>query len=169
MPIRIEFNFDFPAYLRTQKLHLKSKPWRQLIYRLSLVLYPCLGAFCLFAGIPMLHDGYWAILGLLEFAFGIFLISYPLYIRWRWKRCYRRVHAGDGRTAISMNDEKIIIEAVNVKSEVAWAGITRCVQNEDLCLLYLTPGKFIPIPKQSLAAGQWPDIQTLINAHLKSD
>jgi|GEM_PF-6453135 len=168
MPFHIEFTFDFNAYLRTQKLHLKHHRWQLILLRFQMVFFPLLGIFALVSAIPMFRDGYWALLGVLELIFGIFLVAFPLYVRWRWKRCFMRTRVGSGATVVTLDDEKISVAGEQARSEVAWAGISRCVQDDAYCLLYIAPAKFIPIPKDAVAPEIWPELQALIETHVRT-
>lgn len=168
MPIRIEFIFDFNAYLQTQKLHLKNHRWQLILHRFQMVFFPLLGIFALISAMPMFRDGYWALLGVLELTLGAFLVAYPLYVRWRWKRCFTRTRVGNGATVISLDNDKICVASEPARSEVAWAGVSRCVQDDAYWLLYIAPLKFIPIPKASVAPEQTTAIQALIDAHVKT-
>jgi YcxB-like protein len=168
MPIQIRFKLTFDDYLKAQQLHSKRSFGPHLWYVLSRTLVPVVGVlyvlFCAIVPWRTTSIG-WLIVVLVC---GTYFTFYPLFMRLRLNRIYRRTRTDDGENSAEIGPEAIHIEARNTNSNLNWGAVQSYRENKNIFLLYLAPGKFIVLPKRVFSPEQITEMQSLLASHVKS-
>jgi YcxB-like protein len=159
MPITLRFTLTFQDFLNAQRLHAKANWWRRLNYY-AIFMLPVLGVFVILTGnwrTPVNWPS-----ATFTMAIGLFCVLFPLYHRFRIKRCYRRTRTGSGDHSFEFGQEKIRVEAENMSSEFNWKAVQKYRENKSVITLYIAPAKFIIVPKRVLTTEQQHELHSLL-------
>jgi len=161
MPIQADFTLSFDDYLAAQRLH-NTRSWGPRTWQvLSRTLVPALGVVFIALGLLMIGPkvSWFAVCYVI--GAGIFSLFYPLYMRFRYKRLYRRSLTNGGNCAVKFDFDGIQTAGSNSKSEIGWKAITHFRENNQIFLLYLAPARFLSLPKRACTAAQIEDVRAL--------
>jgi YcxB-like protein len=168
MPIELQFSLTFQDYVDAQILHGKRSIWSRAMRFFWRILFPVTGVIFIMLGILALKSDGFSGSNLFLVLWGLLLIAYPFYVRWCWKRCYRRTRMGpeDDLHVIILHEDKISITASNTKSEFTWQVVKSCLENDKTILLYVAPAKFILLPKRAIRENDLNRLHDLIQASI---
>jgi hypothetical protein len=161
MPIELRFTLTFADYVQAQHLHAKRGLWPRLSLFLAYILLPLFGVFWLLFAVFFIRITESPGFFVFEVGVGLFLVCYPLYMRWRWKRCYLRTRTESEETTIEMDQSTIRIQASKMRSEIQWAGVRSYSESQKLFMLYVAPAKFVAIPKRACSEHQIDELRSL--------
>lgn len=166
MTVHLHFDFNFDDYLNAQRLHAKSSWWLRINYLLARIGLPIFGIVIIAATL-------WAVkfidslpLLIFEFSIGLFLTFYPVYFRFKLKRCYVRTRIGSGERTFDFDDTIILLEEANAKSEVNWAAVRSFSEDENSFLIYLAPAKMIMVPKRICPEPQLTELHEMCRRNI---
>jgi len=168
MPINIQFKLTFDDYLRAQRLHSKRTWGRRVWYIVSRTLIPVLGL--LYVLIFVLIFWRTTPVGWLLVALpcGMYFAFYPVVVRLRLNRCYRRTRTGDEENSVGIGEEGIRIRAENPSNDLNWKAVQSCREDQNVFVLYLAPAKFIVFPKRVFSEEQILELQSLLARQVRS-
>ena len=166
MSIPIQFVLTFDDYLQAQKLHGKRSFWSRIWQTMRVTLIPVLGLIFIFSGIMMIGPGVSVFSIIYVILCGIFLTCYPIYIRHRYKRCYKRTRTEGSQCTITLQDDNILTETENSKSELDWKAIRSVRESDHVILLYMAPAKFLALPKRVISTEELTEVQQLLRVHV---
>jgi hypothetical protein len=166
MPVHLQFNLSFQDYVEAQRLHAKRGWWPRLVLALGYTLVPIIGVLLIGLAFLLFRDDVSLSLAVLELGLGLFLVSYPLYLRLRWKRCYVRTRSESEDCTIDFDKERIKTQAANMRSEVEWSAIRSFSEGKNAFLLYFAPAKFFVVPKRVCTAQQVEELRSLFKAEI---
>jgi YcxB-like protein len=164
--MQINFQLSFEDYLASMSLHSTRGTWSRINYMLNLYFAPVVGLFA-FALAWMLKRGASSYDFILILC-GLFMFVYPIYLRWKLRSCYRRTRTGTGDCTLTLDSQRVLIDAGNVKSEMEWSAIRAVRENERLFMLYLAPAKFVAIPKRACSVEQIDEIRTMLSQRVRT-
>jgi hypothetical protein len=166
MPIHLAFTLSFDDYFAAQRLHTKRSGWARFNWFMGRIFAPVWGVVLL--GLSYLMHGPGVSLDSVMFvtACGLFLLAYPFYMQWKFKRCYTRTRVGDGDCTIQLGEDCIRMLGGNTKSEMDWAAVRSIAENEKVFMLYLAPAKFVAIPKRVCSPEQIEQLRSLFANHI---
>jgi hypothetical protein len=168
MNVHLHFAFIFDDYLNAQRLHAKSSWWLRINYFLARIGLPILGVIILgFNFWVAQFTRSWPLL-VFEFAIGLFLTFYPVYFRFKLKRCYVRTRIGSGERTFDFDDKIILLEEANAKSEVNWAAVKSFSEDKDSFLIYLAPAKMIMVPKRICPEPQLTELRDMCQRNIRT-
>ena len=148
MSIRLQFTLSFEDYVEAQRLHAKRGWWPRLNLVLAYTLVPVMGILWILGTFFLVRLADSPAFFLFEIGVGFFFACFPLYLRMRWKRCYRRTRTEPADCTVEFDDSMIRTQAANMRSEIQWAAVRSLSENKKVFLLYIAPAKFIAIPKR---------------------
>ena len=161
MPIHLEFTLTFEEYFAAMRLHSRRSFWRRLNWICGGFIAPVVGVLVIAVGLLIIGPGVpWIAVGIV-LAYGLFLVAYPVYRRWRLRSCYSRTRIGTGHTAVDFGEMNIRTQAPGAKSEIDWAAVNSFAEDKNVFLVYVAPAKFIAIPKRACSEIQIDEIQHL--------
>jgi hypothetical protein len=166
MPIRLQFTLTLDDYVAAQRLHAKRGWWPRLILVLAYTLVPFLGVLWLLFTASFIRIADSPALFVFELGVGLFLVSFPLYLRLRWKRCYRRTRTEPGDCTIEFDRSMIRIQQSKMRSEVEWPAVRSLSENKKVFLLYLAAAKFVVIPKRICSEQQIEELHSLFQQEI---
>ena len=168
MAVHLQFTPTFDDYLCALRLHAKRSAWSLLNDFAARWLSPALGVAILILALLISGPGVsWTAPFILMILCAILLLSYPIYMRFRFRQCYTRTRIGDGRRVIDLDRSSIKCQEGNVKSEVEWVAIRTVKEDKNLIMLYIAPAKFIMIPKTACSEEQRSELQTLFQQNVR--
>jgi hypothetical protein len=148
--MRINYSLSFGDYAAAQALHSKQSVIRHLSHLAGYYAFPVFGICFLdlaFFSAKPIGSGHTSWLTVLA---GAYLLSCPPILRVTAKNRFRRMISGAGDCAIEFDENIIRTQGPHSKSEINWKAIRSFSEDMKSFLLYLTPGKFIVIPKTRL-------------------
>ena len=95
------------------------------------------------------------------FVAGVFLMSYPVYMHFRLKHCFRQTRTGDGSMTFEFDETGIRSTTQGTRGEIEWSAIRAVRENEKLLLIYLAPAKMFMLPKRVFTAAQLEELRQL--------
>jgi len=104
---------------------------------------------------------------LLGVLFGLFWISFPFYLEWVTRRCYKQQRNSNDECMIEFMKEMIHTEGRHSKSDVEWGAIQSSSEDDKTFLLYLTPARFLAVPKRACTDEQINELRTLLQDNVK--
>ena len=158
--MQIQFQLSLDDYCAAQRLHSTRSSWSRINYVLNFYLSPVLGLCFLALGFWLKRNP-----GSMEFILivcGLLLILCPLYMRIYMKRCYKRTRTGTGECAVTLDEERILIEAKHMKSELDWSAVQSFREDGKVFMLYLAPAKFVAIPKRACTKVQIAELRAIL-------
>ena len=166
MPIHLEYSLTFADYFGAQRLHARRSWWLRLNWIAGQIVAPIWGVlFILFVLLTSGPGVSWVPIAI-GCGCGLFLIAYPLYRRFKLKRCYMRTRIGSGKRAFEFGETQIRAQEEGSKSEIEWRLVQSFSENDKTFLLYLAPAKFIVIPKRVCADGQAESLRSLFRERI---
>jgi len=168
MPIQVRFRLTFNDYLKAQQLHGKRSWGPHLWFVLGRTLIPAAGIVYLLVFVLALWRTTPIGWLLVAIPCGVYFALYPLMIRIRLKRCYRRTRSGDGENSAEFGEESIRINAENTSSELNWKAIESYREDKNVFLLYLAPAKFIALPKRALTPQQIVELRSMLTRQVRT-
>jgi hypothetical protein len=165
--MQITYELSFDDYRAAQLLHAKRSLWRRLIRILTHVLFPICGAcFLVLAFTLTAEKGSFSFM-LTMLVCGSYLVLCPFYLNWRLKSCYKRTRSGNHKCTVTFSEERVLIDAGNMKSEVDWKAVQFFREGDEVFMLYIAQARFIAIPKRVCTAAQIDDLRSLFLQHIK--
>lgn len=161
--IALRFKLTFEDYLSAIQLHAKRGLWPRMVSFLVNWLYPLLGI--LFFGIAFQewreHASTGSVVGVV--ILGVLLVGCRFYMRWNYRRCYRRTRTGNGDISLFIGEDSLLTDITDYgKSEYSWNAVKSWRENTKVLLVYLAPAVFIPIPKRAISEPQLQDLRALL-------
>jgi hypothetical protein len=166
MPVHLHFTFTFEDYFKGQLLYAKSGWWTRMNYFLARIGAPILGAVILAGNFWLMRFAEPGPFMIINLSFGLFFTLYPLYFRFKLKRCYLRTRTGSGERTLDFNNEVIKTEEANAKSELNWAVVRSFSEDKDTFLLYLAPAKMVMIPKRICSESQLTELRDMLQRNI---
>jgi hypothetical protein len=165
--MHLELETDFRDFAAAQTLHAKRTELNYASHCVARFFYPAVGVLILlfeFIPRPLTGSSHPQFLGV---ACGLILTCIPFYIRAEWKRTYKRSRSENGSCALDFTEEMIRCTGVHSKSEIQWSAIKSFSEDEKLFLLYLAPGRFLPIPKRICTPQQIEELRALFQQRVQ--
>lgn len=166
MSLKLEFALTFRDYFEGQLLHARRAFWPRLnmfMYRFG---FPAWGLLLVVLGIFLATVDTPRYLLAIVLLAGIFLMSYPVYMHFRLKYCFRQTRTGDGSMAIEFEESGIRSTTPGTRGEIEWNAICTFREDDKLLLLYLAPAKMFMIPKRVCSAAQLEEIRWLCQSRI---
>jgi len=165
MPTRIEYTSTFKDYLHAQRAHAKRNAWSRINDVAIRKLAPIWGGVILILALLSYSPGAWRA-GYFQVMIGcaVILVLYPLYIRYRLNRCYKRTRIGDGSRVIDLDEHLIKVQEGATRSELEWSAIQFIREDKNVLMLYLAPAKFLLVPKRCCPAQTLDEVKRLYNS-----
>jgi hypothetical protein len=98
---------------------------------------------------------------------GFYLLLLAFYLNWRLKTCYKRTRSGRSECTVTFSEDRIFIDAGNMKSEADWTAVQSLREDNTTFMLYIAAAKFIAIPKRVCTGAQVDELRTLFVRQIK--
>jgi hypothetical protein len=161
-PMQIHFEFTLEDFLAAERLHAT----RSLASRIEMILnywiVPSIGALGLACALLLMRDRSSQDSAIILFVIAPLLLLYPFFLRARLKRAYIRNHSGPEERTMTFEPRRLVIEGPNSRSELNWKAIKSYRVGDKVMLIYLAPGRFIPIPKRACSAALIQELHSLL-------
>jgi hypothetical protein len=161
-PMRISFEFTLEDYLAAESLHATRSLGSRIETVLNYWIVPLIGALSLASALLLVRDRSSQDSALILFVIGPLLILYPIFLRIRLRRSYIRNHSGPEERTMTFESGRIVIEGPNSRSELNWKAIRSYRVGDKVTLIYLAPGRFIPIPKRACSDAVIQELHSLL-------
>ena len=165
--MQITYELSFDDYRAAQLLHVKRSLWLRLMRILTHVILPICGLCFLVLALTFMGDKKSFDFMVIMLMCGLYLVLCPLYLNWRLKRCYKRTRSGKDNCTATFSEERILIDAGNMKSEFDWTAVHFLREDKKVFMLYLAPAKFIAIPKRVCTESQVEELRSLFQQQIK--
>lgn len=166
MSLKLEFSLTFRDYYDGQLLHARRAWWPRLnsfMYRFG---FPVWGLLLVTLGIVLATLGTARSILAIVLGAGLFLMSYPVYMRLRLKHCFRQTRTGDGFMAFEFDETGIRSTTQGTRGEIEWSAIRTVREDGKLLLLYLAPAKMFMIPKRVCSPSQLEELRQLCQSRI---
>jgi len=166
--MQVQFKLTFEDYLQAQRLHSKRNWQHRLWFVLSRTLVPALGLLYLLLFVVILWRTTPSVWLFVALVCGSYFPFYPLFVRLRLRRCYRRTRTGDDWNFVEVSEESIHINAENSRSDLNWKAVQSWREDKNVILLYLAIAKFIVLPKRAFSPEQINELHSLLSRNVQS-
>jgi hypothetical protein len=167
MLVHVEFTLKFNDYLDAQRLHATRGWWPRFDQFMGRMGFPFWGVLLLIFAYLIHGPGVSWLPVLFMSACAVFLLLYPFYIRFKFKRCYTRTRMDTGDCTIEFGEACIRTEGSGTKGEINWSTVRSFSENDKVFLLYLAPAKFIVIPKRACTESELAELRAQFQTNVK--
>jgi hypothetical protein len=79
----------------------------------------------------------------------LYLLSCPLILRFTYKNHFRRTRTTNEDSVIEFEETMIRCQGAHSSGEIEWAAIRSFSEDDKILILYLSPAKFLCVPKRA--------------------
>jgi hypothetical protein len=130
------------------------------------VLWPVIGVFSLGCAFLLVRDEEAHKSVVILVICGLILCSYPIYRNFQLKRCYELTRTDSGGCTFDLSSDGIKTATQNSAGDIGWKAIHTVKQDSNLFMLYLTPAKFLAIPKRICSPAQIEELNQLFESRV---
>jgi len=155
--MHFEFRLTFKDYFTALSLHARRGLVPFVFHVLALYIFPVWG-LCLLALTIMNGNeraDFWS------YAAPAYLIGCPFLVLFLYRLKFKRSQMDSGECTLDLGDV-ILVRGRHSKTELEWSAIKRYKEGKKMFLLYLAPGKFIPIPKRVCSGQDAAELRALL-------
>jgi hypothetical protein len=167
--MRLSYDITLRDHREAWWLHIRTDLARRLTV---LVLYralPVLGLFAFYCAWWIWQNEQDTTETIAWIIIGSMWCALALVPSFRIHRLYRQSGMDRGNCNVDISSDSIIVTQPGmVESRYQWRSIQRYVENDRMLLLYLTPVRFLPLPRRAFTAEQYQELQHLLATRLPS-
>lgn len=160
--MQIRFEFTLEDYLAAESLHATRSLGSRIETVLNYWIIPLIGALGLACALLLMRDRSSQDSAITLFVIAPLLLLYPVFLRIRLRRAYIRNQSGPEERTMTFEPGRLVIEGPNSRSEMNWKAIKSYRVGDKVMLIYLAPGRFIPIPKRACSDALIQEIHSLL-------
>jgi hypothetical protein len=164
--MEIAFVSTIQDFINSQRTHAwrRYSPERAKLQR---ILSPIFGAVFIVVGLMGYRQGWNVALVIFEVMCGLYVaLSTSVIAPLLYRRAYRRRHCGSlHENIIRIADDAIYCDCPgHSHGTLEWNAIHGIIESDTTILLYLAPGRFLPIPKRVISDSDRQELLTTIRS-----
>jgi hypothetical protein len=164
--MELQYKLTYQDWFAAQALHARRGAWPYITHLFGFYGYIALGPLIWAWGLGTAAMRGWANFDWGNLALGALFIGLSLYIRFAYRRLFRRTMSQSRETTLNLDADLVRCQGEHSKSEMEWAAIKSSAEDKKSFLLYLVPGKFLVVPKRVCSGEQVDELRVLLQEKL---